>query len=289
MKTIIISDVNSKWETVIPYGLRVGRAFESEVDVIYVIDSREHQGEYTPYSDSQSITPGGNTLSQKEIVQRERNKANLALDNVLSSETSRLNYPLKVNRVIKENSIVDELTQLAKENPDYLFVISAEPDHYNFESKDDIISALQEAGVAALLVPPRKDFKDFKKVLLPVDFRSEKFEAYRDVKFIFDRFKPLVDAVTVVADDSYAEMEMKGEGWKKTANEYFIETSLKTHTIKGEQFTPAIIDYVERNNQDLIMVFQDKRNEPKQVFTKQDIITLLNDLEIPVLLYYHKK
>ena len=120
MKIIIISDLNSRWETIIPYGLNLAKNLEAEVDLLHIIDPRENQAQYTSYSDSQSITPGS-TLSQDEVIQRERNLAELKMDKALSAEVSRLNYPLKVNRIIESSSIDDQLDKMAEENPDSLF------------------------------------------------------------------------------------------------------------------------------------------------------------------------
>ncbi|HKJ78094.1 MAG TPA: hypothetical protein VKA10_01110 [Prolixibacteraceae bacterium] len=285
MKTIILSDVNSKWESVIPYGLRVGRAFESEVDVVYIIDKRMQQGTYNAQSDSQSIAPGGNTLSQDEIIQREWNRANLLLDKLLSSEASRLNFPLKVNRVVKENGIVDELQSFANDNPEYIFIASAEPDNYIFESKNDIISVLNETRITTLLVPPRLKYKDIEHVLLPVDLNEkEDTGVLRDLKFFFERFKPLINAASVTDQKNYSNAETVGGAWKKTAEDYFVDTSIKINTLEGNNFTDSIIDFAEKNTPDLIIVQQGVGN-----FSKENIVSLLNDLKIPVLLYYGKK
>ncbi len=131
MKTIIISDINGKSESIIPYGLTLAKMLESEVDVIHAIDSRLHQGEYSSLSDSQSITPG-KTFSHEEIMQREKDKVQIQLDKLLSSEASRLNYPIKINTLVEKDSIINSISSKIKEEPSSIFVISIEPDGYIF-------------------------------------------------------------------------------------------------------------------------------------------------------------
>ena len=287
MKTIILSDVNSKSESIIPYGLRLGRALESEVDVLHIIDKRVHQGTYGSVSDSQSITPG-ETMSQDEILKREKSRANLALDKKLSSEASRLNYPLKVNRVVKTNILEEELEKQAKENPNCIFVMSAEADNYMFDSTDDIVSTVRDTGIAALLVPPEKKFKDYKNILLPVNFESKEFNAFTDVKFLFENFTVLVDAVTVSSKSDYNDMELKASAWKKVAKDHFLQpTTLKTNVLEGENFKDTVLGYTQKNEPDLILMFQKKENPVKTIFKQNELDVLLNKTNIPVLVYYH--
>ena len=287
MKIIILSDVNSKSETIIPYGLRLARALEADVDVLHVIDKRLHQGEYTQASDSQSITPGS-PLSQDEIINKEEGRANLKLDKVLSRETSRLNYPLRVKRLIRENSIEDELKLRAKENPNYLFVINAEPDNYMFNSKNDIISTVQTTGVMTLLVHPENKFKDYQRALLPTDFESKKFKAFTDINFLFEKFNMLVDAVSIVPKSEYSEKETKGGAWKQIVRDHFLPTTLKTNVLEGEDFPETVVAYIRRNKHDLILMFQKKENPLTTIFKKNDLDIILNKTPIPLLVYFHK-
>ena len=287
MKTIILSDVNNKSNSVIPYGLRLARAMESEVDVLHVIDKRMHQGEYTQASDSQSISPG-TPLSQDEIVEREKSRANLKLDQLLSREVSRLNYPLKVNRLIVENSIEDELVMRAKENPEYIFVVNAEPDNHMFDSVDDIITTVKSTGVLVMLVHPENDFKEYKRAILQVDFESEEFTAFTDINFMFEHFNMMVDAVSVVPKDKYADKELKGDAWKKVAQDHFLPTTLKTNVLEGENFADTTISYLEKNQHDLIMMFQKKENPPTTLFKNRDLDMILRKTQIPVMVYFHE-
>lgn len=284
MKIIILSDVKSKSESVIPYGLRVARALESEADVLHVIDDRLQDGHYSPHSDSQSITPG-ETLSKNEVIQREKNRANIMLDNLLSREASRLNYPLKVNRIIKVNRIEDELAERAKENPENIFVINSKANNYTFNSTDDVLSTVRNAGCAALLVTPDMSFKNFERVVLPLNFETELFDFFRDVKFLFENFEVSVDAVTLSNKKNYYELELKADAWKKVAKDYVLpNTSLKANVLEGKSFKDAIIDYTQKNKPDLITIFQEK-GKNKAVFKNNELEILLKNTNIPVLLY----
>ncbi|HKI89562.1 MAG TPA: hypothetical protein VKA38_11085 [Draconibacterium sp.] len=288
MKTIIISDIHGKSESIIPYGLNLAKTLESEVDILHPIDSRIIQGEYSSFSDSKSITPG-HKFSQKEIVQREKSWAQIELDKLLSSEASRLNYPLKINTIVEENSIIEAIETKCQNDPSSLFVISSEANDYTFQSIDEILTAVKNTGIAALLVPPEKKFKEFEKILMPVNFESEKFVAFNHIKFLFEKFKVMVDAVSVAAKDNYLEAEAKAGTWKEIAKDYFLEqTMLKTNVLEGDDFMQAVIKYTEKNMHDLILLLQKKENSVKNILRKNELDEMLKMTKIPVFIQFYK-
>ncbi len=288
MKTIILSDIYNDAESIIPYGLRVARALETEADVLHVIDTRVYQGNYSPVADSQSITPG-DTFSQEEIIKREKNKAEIELDKMLSSEASRLNYPLKVNRLIRVNNIEEELEKQAKENNTSLFVLSSDAGSPLFETLDEIVSTVKNAGIVVLLVNPGLDFKDFEKVLMPVDFRPKQITVFNNIKYLFEKFDMKINAVSVANDSDYLNLEAEAGAWEQVAKDYFLDKSkLDVNVLKGKNFVETISSYAENNEYDLIIYFQKKGNLIHSLFKNSDLESLLAKTKIPVLTHFYK-
>jgi len=287
MRTIIISDINSEAETIIPFGLRVGRAFETETDVLHIIDSRALQGEYSQVSDSQSITPGSK-LSQKEIFEREEGLAEKKMDKILSAEASRLNYPLKVNRVIAENTVEDEIIKRNGGEEITIFVISSQPDGTIFQSLDEILSVLKSAGAIAVIVPPEKEYRDFEKIVLPVDFEHDEITQFTDVKFVIDRFEPFINVVSVTGSKSYLEMELKSESWKKNAKKSFLSTTVKTNVLEGKDFAETVTKFVHRNKPDVVMLFRKKQNPVESIFKDDAATKIMKHVDVPLLVYFRK-
>ena len=285
MKTIIISDIHSESKTVIPFGLRVGRAFETETDVLHIIDSRAQQGEYGQMSDSQSITPG-EKFSQKEIFEREKTRAENEMDKILSAEASRLNYPLKINRVIVENTVEDEINKRVDEDEPNLFVISAEPDGIIFQTLDEILEVLRTAGAIAIIVPPGKKFANFENIILPVDFNTDDISEFTDVKFVFEKFKPLVDVVSVTNGKNYLDMEMKGETWTKSAKRSFLPTTVKTNVLEGKDFAGTVTNFIKRNEPNLVMLFRKKQNPIESIFKDDAMYEIIKNVNVPTLVCF---
>ncbi len=287
MKTIIISDILSKKESIIPYGLNIAKTLETEVDVLHVIDPRMNQGEYSSFSDSQSITPGS-TMSHDEIVQREKNKAYKALDQLLSSEASRLNYPLKVNTDVEENTIIDAIQTKLDKEPSALFIMSSEPDEYIFQSKDEIISTLENTGALGLLVPPNQPFRMINKVVFPVDFKSEDFGSYAKIHSFIRHFNPVIDAVGYEKNNKTSLTE-ESKNWLKIAKSSFVPSTVKTDVLKGEKFTNALNDYIQNVQPELLILLEHKQNFLKSIFKTNEAKVLLPQINLPVLIHFQNE
>lgn len=286
MSIYIVSDIRGETDSFIPYGLNVGKNMElNEVNILHTVDSREHQGSYSPYSDSKSITPG-NKFSQREVIQRELNEAEIKLDLLLSSEGSRLNYPLRVNKIIEENRIQDKIAELAEEDPDSLFIINATPDNSIFDSVEEIGDVVCSTGAICMVVPFDWKFKPYEKILFPTDFEGGIFKSMMDTQVFMRNSNTLINAVGVVKDGSYNELEMKAQSWKKIASNFFDGLTVKTNVLEGDDEMKTIIDFAKRNQPDLILLV-DQNNESRQGFFSPEVLgRFITETKIPLLLNY---
>ena len=287
MKTIIISDIKSSSNSIITYGLELAKAMESEADVVHIVDPRLTQAQYSSYSDSQSITPL-DPMGYPEKLKRELIYAENELNDLLGRETSRLNFPLKVNVVVEEGSIEDKIEKIVDEEPYCLVVVSSEPDGYHFETKDEIYSMVRDSGAMGIIVPPGTAFRTYKKILHPVDFSSKELEKYADLGFFFEAFDPLVHAVSVAQDNDYTELELKSNTWEKIAGDVFLPAKIRTNVLKGDDYTDTVVQYCNRNEYDMIMLFQRKVNVFRKNFKSEVAGHYIENTNLPVLFFYRK-
>ncbi len=287
MKTIIISDIKGSAQSVIPYGIHLARAMNSDVAVIHMVDPRMNQAKYSSYSDSQSLTPG-EPLGHEETSQKEVAQVNSELDNMLSRESSSMNFPLKVDTIVKAGSIEDEIEKMVKEETSCLVVVSAEPDGAIFETKSEIYDMVKDSKAMCILVPPGKEFREYKKILHPVDFESKELEKYSDLSFFFNAFDPLVNAVSVATEKDYQELDLKSNSWTKVAKDVFLPAKVRANVLKGNEFADTVIRYSIRNEPDLIMLFQRKKNPFKKNFKTEMVGNIIEQTNIPTLYFYRK-
>lgn len=283
MKTIILSDINNSAKTIIPYGLRLARELESEVDILHVIDPRSYQGTYGSVSDSQSITPG-DTLSHKETIRHEKHRVSVKLDKLLSAEGSRLNYPLKINRVIVENSLEDELEKRVAEYPNCLLLVNAEADQDMIDTTDEIVRLIKKTGVPSIIVPPGESFKSDISALMPLNLDQNNFSSLPGLKFFFSGLKMNIEAVGVVLNGDYTSMELKSMAWKETVTELYLpETNLKTSILEGTHFNETISNYFKRNNRDMLILINDSETGKLSV---SNTVEILHDVKSPAMVYF---
>jgi hypothetical protein len=284
MKITIISDVKGKVESIIPYGLNLAKHLEAEVDLVHVIDSRVAQGVSSMYADSQSITPG-NKLSHAEIMRREKNQVAMKIDQVLSKEASKLNYPLKINVDIDENSIENKIMNDLNANSTSLMVINKEADGAIFESQKEVIDCCKDFNGISLLIPPGEEFQPISSTLLPTDFSDAEFDDYQMVADFLRVFHPVVNAVGVATEKNDEELHQ----WEAKLSELFNNSSVNHHLVTEGDFEAEFIEFVEMIVPDLTLIFERPRNFITSLFKKEFVLKILEQTHAPVLFYSMKQ
>ena len=284
MRITIISDVKGNAKSVIPYGLNLAKHLEAEVDLIHIIDSRMAQGVSSMYADSQSITPG-NKFSHAEIMEREKQQIAVKIDQVLSKEASKLNYPLKVNVNIEENSVANKIADDLNTTPVSLLVINKEPDQAIFESQKEMIDSCKDFNGISLLVPPGQEFDPISNALLPTDFSDEEFAGYRNVADFLSGFHPVLNAVGLANEKSKEELQQ----WESTLSEVFKDSVVNHKVLTKGDFEAQFIDFVELIDPDLTLIFERPRNFLTSLFKKEFVLKILEQTHAPVLFYSMKQ
>lgn len=254
MRTIIISDLNNGSESIIPYGLNVGKHTETTVDVIHIIDPRSNHGVSSNYSDSQTITPG-HKLSHSEILEREKSIHEKAMDKLLSSEPSRLNYPLKVNRIIKIEDVANAFRKELQRSTDQMIITNRHIEKTFFEDFEDIYQNTKDIQVLIMVVPSGMKFKNPNKALFLTDFSESSHPKMQLLFKWINPFKVLLNACNVVKMKEMIEAELRMETWKKAVERYTESPALiKTNTIQGDNYIQTLINYIARNEHDLLIL-----------------------------------
>ncbi|MFW5721457.1 MAG: universal stress protein, partial [Bacteroidota bacterium] len=239
MKIIIISDIKGESESVIPYGLNLAKNLEAEVEIIHVIDSRTLQGVQSPYSDSQSVSPG-NKLSHKEIIEREKKFAEIELDKLLSSEASRLNYPLKIKTHIVEGNNEKIISQRIKSAKQSILIMSSVPDNLVFSSRKEILDIIYRLDTLSLLVSPGYKYKEFKKVALLSIPKLKKINTIKERLKFLEHFNPGIHIVNFVKNKNKVKRKIKNGTLERTLKEEFKPFDAQLNTIYQKKQKPCL-------------------------------------------------
>lgn len=284
MKITIISDIKGEAESIIPYGLNLAKEMDVEVDVVHIIDTRMQQGVTTMYSDSQSVTPG-NKFSHEEIIEREKKQVEIELTQVLSRETSQLNYPLKVNTLIELNSLVNKITEDLNTGVSSFLLMNQEADGYILESKKEIAEACKSFNGISLIVPPGYEFHKISSVMLPTDFNQDELHSYRNIAGFINVFYPVVNAVGKSGSKQQAEIEQ----WKKELTGIFEKSSVNYKVLDSSRFDKDFVEYEEMIEPDLIVLFERPKGWIENIFKKELFERLLEQSNHPILFYSMKQ
>ena len=282
MKIIIISDIKGECESVITYGLHLAKSLESEVDIVHIIDPRSLQGIESTYSDSQTVSPG-NKLSNTEIIEREKKYAEIELDKLLSSEASRLNYPLKIETFIEEGSIEKLISHRIEPANKAILLMNSVPDNFVFSSKKEIIDIVYRFDALSLLVSPGYKYKELKKVALLSIPKLKKINEIKEKFKFLEHFNPVISIVNFVKNKNKVKGEIKNGTLERTLKEEFKPFDVQLNIIYQEKQKPCLNSFIKKNNPHLIVKVIQTKNIFKKMFHKKRNEFLICYTGIPIL------
>lgn len=286
MRSIIISDITETSDSIIPFGLNVGKHTETRVDIVHYFDPTHVQGVYSPFSDSQTITPG-QKLSHDEILARETAITEGKLSLLLSREASVLNYPLRVNTITEIGDTHHCFSSLIEKHDNPLFITGTKPGSSMAENLQELLIMLWKLDVMILIVPPGKRFKKPDTCCLVTDLNTE---GNSKVENLFQWINPLTKRVftsAVVKIGSNSSFEKEIEDWKITLQPYAEKVHLATPEIVHIDFLNIAFENIcERKCPDMIVLPKNKNSHFSQyLFEDHNAKMLTEFMDIPVLLY----
>lgn len=281
-KIIIVSDIKGDAESIHPYGFNLAKYLHAEVNVLHVIDSRSQHGVPSRYADSQTLSPGPK-LTHKKIIEREVNQASMMLDKMISQEASRLNYPLKVKKVIKVGNIKEEIHKLMDTSKKSLLLINSETDDYHFHNRQEMIEVCKNIGATTLLVPPNLSFEPFHEITLITDFSNNYgLDAYERNKNFLRKFKPFIMAIDVAKPTRFVEKKLKSEKWREHCEASSLQP-INTKVLKGKNRSGALDYYINKEKPDLIIYAYRKLGFLNRLFHRPFFESILNNAKFPVI------
>lgn len=284
MKTILISDLETKRESVIPYALNFTKHIDDTLQIIHLVDSRKQKVASSAYADSQTFEVS-KKLNYTEVKERDLHQNRLALDRILSKEASRLNYPLRVNTVIEENSIESRLNSEQKTEETSIILASSEMEGTIFHDLDEFLEVAGKYGKFSLLIPPGHSFKTPQRVAVYHDFEKGNKVDLSDVLSFLKCFKPEVTIVDVTNKRSYKNLLDKSIAWQKvTQKEWELDLLLHTELLGGENKEKILIDFFNQMQFDLLAIPL-KKSKGIGLYSSGSLNQLILETGLPIILY----
>lgn len=279
MKVIIISDVTEAVNSIIPYGLNIAKFAETTVEIVHLIDPREEQASYSPYSDSHTVSPG-EKLNHDQKIQRAKSRAHTMLDRLLSREGSRLNYPLRIRQTIEVELVEPALQEKLAAEPGSLLVSGTSPAHSMVANLGELMMILQEVENPLLLLPPDQKFLPPRQGVLITDFTSQETQSIANVMPWLKPFDTELHALAIAPESKAGEMQEKSR--------HFAEHPgmiTQTGIISGEDTVKTLVRYVHENKPDVVILPKNKKAFAEYLYAGENAVHLLEAIGKPIFLY----
>jgi hypothetical protein len=158
MKLLVISDTLEVDKSIIPFSLRLAKSMNIQVKVLHIIDRRLVRGSYSAYADSQTVSIGVETF--EETLKKELGIAENFLGKMISRESSVLNFPLRVETEVTEDTVEDRLIAESRKSENSVILIASSPEGRFWQDYRDITFVANRLRCPVLLAPRMTEFKN---------------------------------------------------------------------------------------------------------------------------------
>jgi hypothetical protein len=286
MRTIIVSDISETSESIIPYGLNVGKYTHTRVDLFHGIDPSIVQGKYSSLSDSQSITPG-QKLSHEEILHREMGIIDGKLSMLLSRQASMLNYPVRINTITEIGDTESSISKQIGKHDNPLVITGIKPGSSMFVNLQELLVMISKLNAMVLILPRGQKFRMPTTCCLVTDFYDE---GNKKMEKLFQWLNPLVTKFftsAVVKINSNNNRKKEITDWISAIQPYIEKAQIGTPEIVHIDYMNIAFESIcNRKNPDLIVLPKNKDSHfSNYLFNNDNVEKLLESVKLPVLLY----
>jgi nucleotide-binding universal stress UspA family protein len=200
-------------------------------------------------------------LTMTEYVYREIVEgANLSLQKTQADLIKRTQGRIRIETMVEAGNVSAKVKDLCRQIKPYAILLGAPgPSLEKFLAGSPVTSLLQNLDYPVLVVPETSSFQQFRRILLACDLEdigSDIANSLPLLKELREQFKSRIDIVTVetsrvVSDESSI---FEPGCWKDQLKELYPEV----HYIRKPKVEDGILEYLTRNEADLIMVFPKK-------------------------------
>ncbi|MBN2175688.1 MAG: universal stress protein [Bacteroidales bacterium] len=278
LKITVLSNVDQNDSGIIPYALKISKDLKGEVNVIHVIDTRTSQGIYTPYSDSQSVTPG--VESYHDILAKKQEVVEDYLAKHMGREVSVLNYPLRVNYEVQLGHL-DEIIIEKTEKDNDLLVMNARPKGKVWENYEEVFDIISITGNPVLLIPQNIKYRTPREIAFVENMENDHSDQMKKLLEIFEEVPIQLLAVNISGNGDLKQKLKTDPSWQHIVSKWDQYLAIP------EAETDEILAVANQHRADLIILFEKKRNLLKRIISKSLTEKLAEKSDKPLLVFYN--
>jgi nucleotide-binding universal stress UspA family protein len=223
---------------------------------------------------------------QKKYAEEEK-KANVTLEKIsqeISSQKHNSGGKIKCDFSVIQGGAVEVISDVAAQfKPDYIVIGTVGNKGWENVLGSTTLNSIRTINMPIIAVPLNAKFVNFKNVLISIDSPNHHINSIRQVRDLAKIFNSRVVVSHVTSFGEHQRFisekfnQIKDECHKQGIRDIDFQTLLST------EGTDAIIDFVEKNNFQLIVLLKEKHSFFDGMFHKSFIKRLVMDCKKPLL------
>ncbi|MFO7670158.1 MAG: universal stress protein [Bacteroidales bacterium] len=283
MKTIIALIIDPEQSRkFIKYSIQLSESLGSRLRLLYVEDPE-------PYPLGSMKLSGQALLEiQKSLKNKIRRTKNL-LSKITEEVRLQLGSELRIEisgYIGKDQDILDKL--IADKPDSCMVIVEDRESDSNWNKKDGTRGIMQSVECPVLVIPASSSFESFDKIVYVTDFQQEDISVMKSVIATMKPFHPQLTALHLSKDLDF-ETKVKQEGFQHLLEEITDYEMIRFESLaedEGEDMATSINNYYRTSGADLIVLLKENTGFLQQIFNVSPTFKILNQVELPVLLYH---
>jgi len=211
----------------------------------------------------------------------------MALEKFISSEGSRLNYPLKIDMKIKDGSVEEMMSEITSTYPGSIVIASNNPSNSVVEDMDEMLEIARSIELPTLFISPEYPFSVPKNTMLLTDFKHTDYETLKEMIQWLVPFHPNIHAYGLAGSKEHLDMDMESGAWKKMVNAFVDPPMIVEASVIDYGATlDVLLDSLNRNGAEMLLIprylLKASAGSP---FSKKSFKKVLREVNIPVALF----
>lgn len=255
---------------------------------MYSESEKEQKPSFTLYHSFHipNVPSGGIGLAMSTSDSMEKSK------NILEKELDywRKEYPdFAIDSQFEMGSVESKIQDLTAETDIDLIVVGS-LDVSGIDRwllKTSAIDIAKNAEVPVMVIPEEIQYKPIDKAIFAADFtKLSILPSLRPIKHLLRTMKPKLTMLQI--QESSSEEKKENNAIKNFLDQYFAQIQLKHDELKADHVAENLESYFERNNADLMILFDRDRNLFEQLFHTDLTKKMIWQGSIPLLVLHEE-
>jgi nucleotide-binding universal stress UspA family protein len=283
MKTIsfLLDDLDSSLK-IIRYAVLLAKDLKANVQVMYVQPPVAIYGEHDFLGTVATSVP--------QNIPDYDNMVKIKVENIISELKKEISGETNISFCIEEGEKTQILAQKVENGEIDMVILSGQTDQFAWTPSLSNIDIIRNVQCPIWIIAPDSKYQPLKKIIYATDYQKEDISTLKRLLALSRPFAPEIVALHV-SDDLGFEEKIINAGFKEMIK---METGSDAISLKNiiNENNLNVIEILNKEaidtNASLIVVLQENKNFLERIFESSFTKELINQTQIPVLVFHEK-